>query len=116
MDFICFFLYGILMELIWILYGFFEWNFDGIDMDFNFFLYGIYGIDMDFKCLFLHGIWIIYVFFFLYGIYGIDMDFICFFVWNFDGIDIDFIWFFWGGILMELIWMLYVFFVWNLWN
>ena len=48
MDFICFFLYGILMELIWILfffcmefmelicilYGFFEWNVDGIDMDF----------------------------------------------------------------------------------
>ena len=32
-----------------------------------------------------------------------------FFVWNFDGIDIDFIWFFWGGILMELIWILYVF-------
>ena len=50
------FLNGMLMELIWILYGFF--------------LYGIYGIDMDF-------IW-----FFLYGIYGIDMDFICFFVWN----------------------------------
>ena len=38
-DFICSFLEGILMELIWIL----------------FFLYGIYGIDMDFICFFCMG-------------------------------------------------------------
>ena len=40
------------MELVWILYVFFVWNFDGIDMDFIwFFLYGIlmeYGFDMVF--------------------------------------------------------------------
>ena len=28
-----FFLYGILMELIWILYVFFVWNIDGIEME-----------------------------------------------------------------------------------
>ena len=42
------------MELIWILYVFFVWNFDGIDMDFI--------------CVFLYGIlmeliWILYGFF-----------------------------------------------------
>ena len=72
------FLNGILMELIFILYVFFVWNFDGIDMDFIWFF--SYGILMAL-------IWVLYRFFFA----GIDMDFICFFLY---GIDMDFIWFF----------------------
>ena len=37
------------------------------------------------------------------------MDFICFFLYGIYGIDMDFILFLYG-ILMELIWILYVFF------
>ena len=56
---------------------------------------------------FMELIWILFLF--LYGIYGVDMDFICFFLYGIYGIDMDFILFLYE-ILMELIWILYVFF------
>ena len=95
MDFIWFFSYGILMELIWILYRFFL-----ILLELIWILY------VFFFCMeFMELIWILYVFFVS------NFDFIC--SWNFDGIDMDSISFFCME-FMELygiygIWILYCF-------